>query len=319
MNNLPKILVLIAVALAGGGLHGLVQAGPDPQIEPLTARVGVIYGPLGLPDKTNHGFRNNVVVVRSNAGLIVFDPGGSAWAGEMVVRACRAKYPGVPIIALFDSHAHGDHWLGNEGVRRHFPDVPIYGHPRTQARASGNDGQTWLDTINRLTGGAADGKRLVAPDHTVDDGDELAFGDMRLRIIHTGPAHSDSDIMIEVIGEDLLFVGDVVRNGMLGVMEDDGNFAGNIAAIDTVAAHGFKHYVPGHGRAGGAEIAQAYREYLDKVRSTVATLYEEGMPDFEMKPQVEASVAKYRDWVGFDMRLGNHVSRAYLEVEAAMF
>ncbi|MCB1865428.1 MAG: MBL fold metallo-hydrolase [Chromatiales bacterium] len=285
----------------------------------MTDRVGVIYGPFDLPDRNNRGFRNNVVITRTAGGLVVFDPGGSAWAGEMVVRVCAQSYPGEPIVAVFNSHAHGDHWLGNEGVRRHYPGVPIHAHPRMLEKAAGNDGHAWLATINRVTDGAADGRNLTPPDQAVGDGDELTIGDVQFRILHTGSAHTDNDLMIEIVGEDVLFMGDVVRNGMLGIMEGDSDFAGNIEAIDQIVARGFRHYIPGHGRAGGAETALVYRDYLHGVRSTVARLYEEGAEDFEMKPQVEMAVDRFRDWVGFDLRLGAHVSRVYLEVEAAAF
>ena len=41
--------------------------------------------------------------------------------------------------------------------------------------------------------------------------------------------------------------------------------------------------------------------------------------DFEMKQQVLEAVAAYRGWAGFDMRVGSHVNRAFLEVEAEAF
>jgi hypothetical protein len=38
-----------------------------------------------------------------------------------------------------------------------------------------------------------------------------------------------------------------------------------------------------------------------------------------MKPAVEQAVRDYTGWEGFEMRVGPHVSRAYLEIEAEMF
>ena len=40
--------------------------------------------------------------------------------------------------------------------------------------------------------------------------------------------------MVEIEGENTLFTGDVVRNGLLGIMEEDASFEGNIAAIDFI-------------------------------------------------------------------------------------
>lgn len=284
----------------------------------VTDNIYVIYGPFDLPNKNNHGFRNNPVIVLTSAGVAVFDPGGSAWVGEMVTRKIKSISQD-PVVAVFNSHAHGDHWLGNEGIKRAYPDAIIYSHPVMKDRVMGSDGNFWLTQIEQLTEGTAGGKRVIAPDRTVNDGDVIEIGDTRFRIYHTGPAHTDSDIMIEIVGQDALLTGDVIRNGLLGIMEDDASFAGNIAAIDAIVKKNFKYYIPGHGRVGGIEIARNYRTYLDTLLSLVRELYARQIADFEMKPIVTDALSAYSGWAGFDIRLGPHVSRAFLEVEMEEF
>ena len=60
----------------------------------------------------------------------------------------------------------------------------------------------------------------------MNNGDVIAIGDTSFGIHYTGPAHTDNDIMIEVVDQKALFTGDVVRNGMLGLMESDASFKG---------------------------------------------------------------------------------------------
>ncbi|MCP4769658.1 MAG: MBL fold metallo-hydrolase [Gammaproteobacteria bacterium] len=290
----------------------------DYPLKPITDKIQVIFGPVELPDSSNRGFRNNVIVVRTSKGIVLMDPGGSAWSGEMVARKVKSMH-GAPVVAVFNSHAHGDHWLGNEGIKRHFPDAIIYGHPKMKARLEHSDGITWLETINRVTDNLADGKQVIAPDRTVNDGDVITVGDTGFRIIHTGNGHTDNDIMIEVIGEDALFTGDVVRDHFLGLMEDDASFKGNIEAIDNIAGLNFKHYIPGHGNVGGVETPLSYRAYLKSLRDMVAELFDEGVESYEMKPRIVEALSDYRDWPGFELRLGGHISRAYLEVEQEEF
>jgi len=284
----------------------------------ITQDIYVVYGPFELPTPKNRGFRNNAVIVKTNKGVVVFDPGGSAAAGEMVVRKVKSLTD-APIVAVFVSHAHGDHWLGNEGIKRHFPDAIIYAHPRFKQRIAGNDGPRWLETINRVTNGTADGKRVVGADKPVDNGDAIKIGGKTFRIHHTGSAHTDNDIMVEIVEDNTMFTGDVVRNGLLGIMESDASFKGNISTIDYLLDKKYKHYIPGHGKAGGPDMLRSYRAYLDTLRSTVKALYDEGKADFEMKPKVVQAVSAYRNWTGFDMRVGPHISRAYLEVEEEAF
>lgn len=310
-------LTSIFVFFAASPLDG--RAGEfDWPLEQITDKIYAIYGPFDLPNTENRGFRNTVVIVLTAKGVVVFDPGGSAWAGERIVERIKAVTE-EPIVAVFNSHAHGDHWLGNEGVKKSYPATVIYGHPKMKAKAEGADGERWFDLINRVTEGKAGGKKIVAPDKAVNDGDVIEVGDTRFRIYHTGPAHTDNDISIEIVGENALFTGDVVRNQFLGIMEEDASFKGNIAAIDFMLEKKFKHYIPAHGRAGGAEILGRYRAYLVTLRNTVKKLYADGLADFEMKPEVVKALAEFQDWPGFEIRVGPHISRTYLEIEAEEF
>jgi hypothetical protein len=51
----------------------------------------------------------------------------------------------------------------------------------------------------------------------------------------------------------------------------------------------------------------------------VRNLYDDGLADYEMKPGVIKTLDAYREWPGFDIRVGPHISRVYLEIEAEEF
>ena len=76
--------------------------GPDFSLTRITDRVHVVYGPLALPDERNRGFRNNAVIVLTTAGTVIFDPGGSAWAGEQLAAAARTCAPFAPLPTVFN-------------------------------------------------------------------------------------------------------------------------------------------------------------------------------------------------------------------------
>jgi glyoxylase-like metal-dependent hydrolase (beta-lactamase superfamily II) len=296
-----------------------VSAGEfDWPLERITDKIYAIYGPLELPNSENRGFRNTAVIVLTSDGVVVFDPGGSEWAGERIAEKLRSLTD-KPIVAVFNSHAHGDHWLGNEGIKKAYPSAVLYAHPNMKAKVEGTEGERWLNSINRLTDGKANGEKVVAPDKTVDDGDVIDVGDTKFRIYHTGPAHTDNDIAIEIVGENALFTGDLARNHFLGMMENDASFKGNIAAIDFMLEKNFRHYILAHGRAGGAQILKEYRAYLTTLKSTVSHFYDEGLADYEMKPEVVKALADYQQWAGFDKWVGPNISRVYLEIEAEEF
>jgi glyoxylase-like metal-dependent hydrolase (beta-lactamase superfamily II) len=157
----------------------------------------------------------------------------------------------------------------------------------------------------------------VGPDKAVNDGDVIAIGGTRFRILHPGPAHSDHDLMIELPDEKVLFFGDVVRDGLFSPFQ--ASFKGNIAAIDRGLKTGAKVFVPGHGRSGDATVAMTYRRFLETVREQVRRHYRNGLSDFEMKPRVAEALAAYRNWSSLDENLGRLVSAAYQEIEAEEF
>lgn len=316
MKSLPK-LVLAVVVLGLGLAQGTARAADYPMVK-LTDKIRVIYGPFDLPDTHNRGFRNNPVIVSTSKGTVVLDPGGSAWAGEMVAK--HIQDAGLkPVVAVFDSHHHGDHWLGNEGILRQYPKAAIYGHALLKQRIENTDGENWLKMLNRLTKGTADGKKVVGPNKVVKHEDTITIGDTQFHIFHIGAAHTDNDIMIDIVGSGVLYTGDVVRNGMLGIMESDSSFKGNIATIDFMLGKNYKLYIPGHGKAGSADMIRNYRAYLDTLLNEVKKYYSQDMMDYEMKPKVVAAVSKYKGWTGFDLRVGPHISRAYQEVQMEMF
>ena len=98
--------------------------------EQVSNHVWVIHGPLELPNEKNEGFMNNPAFIVTDGGVVVVDPGSSVHTGNMLLREIR-KVTDKPVIAVFDTHVHGDHWLGNDAIKRAFPEADIYAHDKT--------------------------------------------------------------------------------------------------------------------------------------------------------------------------------------------
>jgi len=289
----------------------------DYQAEQVAEGVYVIHGPLGVPSAGNQGFMNNPAFVVTGAGVVVIDPGSSVQVGEMVLTHVR-KVTGQPVVAVFDTHVHGDHWLGNQAIAEAFPDARIYAHPRMRERVEQGAGEQWLEVMMNMTEGATAGTRVVNANTPVDEGTEIRIGDVTFRILHDGKAHTDNDIMILLPERSVIFLGDNAGHGRM-LRLNDASLAGNMAALERALASGAKVFVPGHGRTGGPEAASEYRDYLVALYEGVKELFEEEISDFEMKPRLLPKLTRWKDWVDFDSLVGSHVSIAYLEVEAEAF
>jgi ribonuclease BN (tRNA processing enzyme) len=46
------------------------------------------------------------------------------------------KITNKPIVAVFNTHVHGDHWLGNQAIVERYPAVKIYAHPNMIEQAN---------------------------------------------------------------------------------------------------------------------------------------------------------------------------------------
>ena len=288
----------------------------DYPLDRLTSNVYVIHGPTEDLTPANQAFRNNPGIVLTREGVVIIDPGSSVHVGSMVVRKVQTL-TNKPIVAVFNTHAHGDHWLGNEGIKLAYPRAVIYAHPKMKAMALQDEGRMWIKAFNERSAGAVDGTTPVGPDKVANDGDVVTIGGTRFRVLHPGPAHSDHDLMIELPDEKVLFFGDIVRDGLLGPFQ--ASFKGNIAAIDRGLKTEATVFVPGHGRSGDRTAAVNYRRFLETMRVQVRLGYRNGLSDFEMKPKVAAALGDYRNWSALNESLGQLVSAAYLEIETEEF
>lgn len=289
----------------------------DYPFEQVAENTWVIHGPLEMPNVENQGFMNNPGIVLTSAGVVIVDPGSSLQAGEMVLRML-GKVSDQPVVAVFNTHVHGDHWLGNQAVRAAFPDAAIYGHPEMLAEVEAGAGDSWVELMANLTEGATRGTTVVGPEQAVDNGDAIRIGNKTFLIHHYGQAHTRTDIMIEIKEDGVVFLGDNVTARRIPRMSD-GNFRGNIESVDNILKTGARVWVPGHGPSGEASIVTEYRNYLDAVHKAAEQAFNEDLDSSDVKPLALEATREYSDWAGYEGEIGRQGAQAYLEVEAAEF
>jgi len=290
---------------------------PDYKAEQLAEHTYVITGPTERPNPENLGFMNNPAILMGNSSVIIIDPGSSLESGRMVLRQLK-KMTNKPVTLVFNTHVHGDHWLGNQAIREEYPDAKFYAHPEMIRKAKESEAEAWVKMMSDLTNGATEGTRAVIPENELKDGDTVKFSGLTVKV-HIMPAvHSYTDAMFEIVEDSVMFTGDNVTYKRVARF-DDGTFRGTIKMADKLIADDFNHYVPGHGPSGDKKIIESFRNYVVTLYDTVNELYEEGLSDFEMKDQVVAKLSDYQQWPGFEDEIGRHISLAILEAEKASF
>jgi glyoxylase-like metal-dependent hydrolase (beta-lactamase superfamily II) len=292
----------------------------DHPLRQVSKHVWMIFSPDGFPSPENQGMMCNITFVNTAKGIVVVDSGGSVQIGEMSIRQIK-KTLKKPVIAVINTHYHGDHWLGNQAhVEAYGKGLPLYAHAGTIQAIQGVQGNLWRSLMEQWTNQATLGTKIVPPTLPLSHGNELKYGDVTLRMHHFGTVHTPSDLCVEVLEDGVMLVGDVAMDHRIANM-DDGSYLGTLKAYDALEKTGAKIWLPGHGEPGSS-VLQWNRTLFEGIYQPCEQAIKDGLPLEEAKRLVlkDPRVASQaRDTKGFETNIGKYVSLAYLEAEAAGF
>ncbi len=271
------------------------------------------------PTPENHAFFNNPGFVVTSEGVVVIDTGSSVQIGEMVLRQIKTVTD-KPVVMVINTHYHGDHFLGNHAFVSAYPDVPIYAHPAAIEKIKSDGGDFWYGFMQRNSNNAITGTVVTLPNKTFKGGETIKVGDKTLKIHQFGVAHTESDLIIEVVEDKVAFMGDTAMRRVANMA--DGSFVGTIDAMKKAQALNCDHYIVGHGVHDNVKVCQDMQAFCEAIYNNAEEYYEEGLSDFEMKPKIMAdpfmkNVAS--QWPGYDKTLGVFISLAVAEVEENLF
>jgi len=174
-----------------------------------------------------------LVIDEESRRAAIVDPGAE---GDEL--AARLSAMGVVLDAIWITHGHLDHVGGITGVRRTFPDAPIWLHAAdrplydnvaVQARAYGIPMES-----------------PPPPDRDWNEADVVSLAGHEFRVVHL-PGHAPGHVAL--VGADMVFVGDVVFAGSVGrtdlPLSDPRAMQESLARIAAWEPHLVLH--PGHG------------------------------------------------------------------------
>jgi glyoxylase-like metal-dependent hydrolase (beta-lactamase superfamily II) len=293
----------------------------DIPAQQLSKHVWMIYSPDGFPTPQNRGMMANIIFVVTSVGVVVIDSGASLQIGQMAIRMIR-KVTDKPVVAVFNSHYHGDHWLGNHAFVKTYGDkLPIYSLASSIAKLKGAEANLWRGLMERWTNQSTIGTQVVIPNTAVQHGQVIQFGDVSLRMHHYGTAHTPSDLSVEIVQDKVTAVGDIAMTNRIANM-DEGSYPGTFKYYKALmASAGEQLWVPGHGRAR-QDLLKTYGDFMAGIWEPSLKAVEDGKSEAEaraavMKDPRVASRAKTMD--GFDGNIGKYISLAYLEAEKVAF
>lgn len=185
-------------------------------------------------------FQANCFILADEAtrAAAVVDPGDEP---EKILRAAR----GLEVKVILLTHGHLDHVSGARRVREE-TGAPILIHAADRGLYEGLRGQ-YAAAPGMFGLSLGPGHDPLPPDGALEDGQEVAFGPRRLRVIHT-PGHTPGGCCF--LGDGLLFSGDTLFRGGIGRTDLGGGDLGlelasiraKLYALDPATA-----VYPGHG------------------------------------------------------------------------
>ena len=262
-----------------------------------------VYGYV-QPDGT-WGWSNAGLIASAGETLLV-DTLMSVPLTREMLDTFKARVPeAAKIDRLVNTHANPDHFFGNGLVA----DAEIIGtveareemagfNPKMLAglkdnyRTMGDAGAFLYETMGRKFDFSGVDE-VTLPNRTFERQLSLTVGDKQVELTDLGPAHTNSDTIVWLPGERVVFTGDLLFNEGHPIMWA-GPIENWIAACQHILDLDPEVVVPGHGPITDKAAVAAMKGYFDYVREAARIRFQAGM-GFEEAAR-DINMSEYRGW-----------------------
>jgi glyoxylase-like metal-dependent hydrolase (beta-lactamase superfamily II) len=221
---------------------------------------------------------------------------------------------------LVNTHDNADHCWGNQLFR----DAEIIGH-RLCAEAMHKGIQPAAMQALKSLPDPGPGVRWFAadmqefdfsdvevtpPNRLLEERLDLDLDGTPCELVYLGPAHTASDVVVNLPEQRVLFTGDLLFR-LCTPIGWDGTFDGWMAAVDRMLEMQPEVVVPGHGPLTDADGLLEFRAYLAFVKSESKRHFDRGLSEVEAARKID--LGPYAGWTQPE-RLVFNVARAYREL-----
>lgn len=220
--------------------------------------------------RKNGGNIVNTGFIVTSEGVVVIDTGSSKRYGEQQAAAI-AKITDKPVIAVYLTHHHPDHFFGNQAYKGKVP-LRALAPTITGMQAEGG---AFADNMYRMIGDWMRGSEAISADETVSAG-TLKIGGHELEII-AAEGHTAGDLVLFDHTTGVLFAGDLVFNHRAPTTPH-AKVALWLEALKRLEQLPFKVLVPGHGEVvKDISAIQQTGEYLTWLVTTFEQAAKDGL------------------------------------------
>lgn len=258
-----KIIILLSVVVFAFGSYHVKP-------EQISKTVYKFTGAISAPTKANGGNMVNTYWVKGDTSFIVIDTGPSYKYAKACHEAMK-KIANLPVKYVINTHAHNDHWLGNNyfkengaklyGTKEQSKVYPVGSHPHMLSVISKEDAQ---------------GSKVVALDEYITETKEMTLDGRKFTFYHFDyKIHTPEDFMVYLNDEKVLFSGDLLFSQRITSIRD-GSVEGGLKSLEFIKSLDVQTYAIGHGKHTDDTAINQMKAYFLALKTKSIDAIEEG-------------------------------------------
>ena len=231
--------------------------------------VMLITGPVNAQNIKTTEIAENLYMLKGVGGNVALATGEQpfvidndlSFASKKLLAAIGELTP-TPVAFVVNTHFHADHIGGNPAMKAQGA-VIISQHNARQRMTR--------ESISGLTGKTSPASSPEAwPIITFAEEMDLHINDKKIEVRHLRNAHTDGDVIIRFVGDDVIHAGDIFLNGYFPIVDyySGGSLQGLIAANRALLAMAGPDstIIPGHGELGRRADVEAFIALCETLR-----------------------------------------------------
>lgn len=236
----------------------------------VASKTWAVLGRTEYFNMDNGGNIVNVAFIEVPDGVVVIDTGPSKRYGDALRALMERTLPGKPILRVYNTHHHPDHFLGNQSF-----DASIIAAPQKVIDNIGLEGNAFADNMYRLLGDWMRGTHAVAPTVALQ-ADREEVGGRQFSLYYLA-GHTNSDFVVRDDETGVLFAGDLAFM-YRAPTTPHADIATWRASLDVLSSMDKSLLVPGHGPSDAKDESLVQTaDYIDWLHGSISESVKRGL------------------------------------------